>query len=120
MSRGRPMDPMSSDSPGDSSLEPAGLRKRAKEARAPTPPVFEPVGDEWPTTSTNDFVVPGGKRDYWEVDETRGVAIRYHPTARLNLFVPGQAAGGPPLNRFTGARRTLGSSSFRPDSGSCG
>ena len=54
------------------------------------------------------FVPPTGKRDYWEVDEGRGIAIRHHPTARLNLFVPGQAAGGPPMNRFTGERRTIG------------
>ena len=107
-SHGRAVDPMSSHSPGDSSLETAGLRKRVKEPRAPTPPAFEPVSGDWPTVSTQDFAVPSGKRDYWEVDEIRGVAIRYHPTARLNLFVPGQAGGGPPLNRFTGERRTWG------------
>eukprot|EP00439_Symbiodinium_sp_Y106_P010395 s6325_g1.t1 len=52
--------------------------------------------------------IDGGKRDYWEIDERQGIAIRHHPTARLNLFVPGQAAGGPPMNQFTGKRRTVG------------
>ena len=42
------------------------------------------------------------------VDEDRNLAVRHHPTARLNLFVPGQAAGGPPTNQFTGERRTIG------------
>ncbi|CAE7720268.1 unnamed protein product, partial [Symbiodinium necroappetens] len=106
------VDPVSSDSLRDSSLETAGLRVRTSrltgERRPPTPPIPEPLHDDWFPTTTNDFVMPSGKRDYWEIDERRGVAIRYHPTARLNLFVPGQAAGGPPLNRFTGERRTLG------------
>ncbi|OLQ15613.1 Copia protein [Symbiodinium microadriaticum] len=72
------------------------------------PPVPEPVYETWWATRTQTFAPPRGRRDYWEVDEDRCVAIRYHPTARLNLFVPGQAAGGPPLSRFTGERRTVG------------
>ena len=106
--RGRAVDPMSSDSPGDSSLEPVGLRRRVSGRKATPPPPSEPLHEEWRTIRAHNFVPTGGRRDYWEIDEDQSVAIRYHPTARLNLFVPGQAAGGPPLSRFTGERRTVG------------
>ena len=102
----------SSDSLGDSSLEPSGLRarptRRPTTTWTPESPTMEPVGRRsWPLVEEN-FVPRSGKRDFWEIDEERRIAIRHHPTARLNLFVPGQAAGGPPMNRFTGERRTIG------------
>ena len=102
----------SSDSPGDSSLEPTGLRPRSTRRATTTwtspSSTVEPVGATWPLLDEQSFFPPSGKRDYWEVDEGRRLAIRHHPTTRLNLFVPGQAAGGPPMNRFTGERRTIG------------
>ena len=63
---------------------------------------------EWTPIDGRYFIPPTGKRHYWEIDEIRGIAIRQHPTARLNLFVPGQATGGPPMSQFTGKRRTIG------------
>ena len=118
-----------SDSLDDSPVETTGLRRRAgrkagvsqprpltperqdcrtpRRTRSPTSPTYEPVC-EWSPVDVRYFVVPIGKRDYWEIDERQGIAIRHHPTPRLNLFVPGQAAGGPPLNQFTGERRTVG------------
>ena len=70
-------------------------------------PIHEPVGT-WAPFDARFYVPPSGKRDSWEIDEGRGIAIRHHPTPRLNLFVPGQAAGGPSMNQFTGERRTIG------------
>ena len=102
----------SSDSLGDSSLEPTGPRLRT--SRRPTTTrtfqerAVEPVCDDWPPLDVHGYIPSGGKRDFWVVDERSRIAIRHHPTPRLNLFVPGQAAGGPPMNRFTGERRTIG------------
>ncbi|CAE7580175.1 RE2, partial [Symbiodinium sp. CCMP2456] len=100
------------DSPDDSSAASSGgLRQRSRltgEKRPPTPPVpapFEPLETVHGTYNDYSFK-PTGKRDYWEWKEAEGVVIRWHPTPRTLMFVPGQTAAGPTQAQLSGDRVT--------------
>ncbi|CAE7031319.1 RE2 [Symbiodinium sp. CCMP2592] len=93
------------------------LRNRSRvtgERRPPTPPIPtvtmqapEPRIVTRPAETAYSFPDPSGKRDRWEWDEANGVVIRWHAAARMQLFVPGQTAGGPIQSQLTGERQTF-------------
>ena len=101
-------------SPSAESLRSRSRSRFTGERRPATPPIpttttlpTEPCVENLPTGGAYGFKDPSGKRDRWEWDVANGRVIRWHPNARVQLFVPGQTSGGPTQDQLTGERQTF-------------